>query len=497
MKMETSSEIQPTVEIQHDESFRDHLATVDERGKRKWVYAQKPKGKFYSIRTYVSWFFFILFFGLPFIKPGGRPLFLFNIPEAKFIIFGRIFWPQDFFIFGLTMITFIVFIILFTAAFGRLFCGWVCPQTIFMEMLFRKVEYLIEGNAAEQRLLKKAPWTADKIFKKGGKHLSFYLLSFIIANTFLAYVIGVDQLGKIIVEPVSQHFGGFMAVAIFSAVFYGVYAFFREQVCTVVCPYGRLQGVLLDRNSMIVAYDYKRGEPRSKFKKQARGELTGGDCIDCFQCVKVCPTGIDIRNGTQMECVGCTACIDACDKIMKSIDRPPGLIRYASENKIASGEKLHYTGRMKLYTVLLLILAGLLTTLLVTRKDVDGTIIRAAGMLYQERANDSLSNLYNIKIINKTDKNIPLTLRLENVPGRIIEAEGKAIELPKEDQAKGSFFIVLPGNMVKERKTKLLVGLYEGDKKITTLKTNFMGPIFVHESHEEQQHETENHNEHH
>ena len=460
-----------------DESFRDRMSTIDDKGKRKWVYAQKPKGRFYKIRSYVSWGFFIIFFGLPFIYIDGRPLFLFNIPEAKFIIFGKVFWPQDFFIFGLTMITFIVFIILFTAAFGRLFCGWVCPQTIFMEMLFRKVEYLIEGDAAAQKILKRSPWTANKIFRKTTKHFAFFLLSFIIANFFLSYIIGVKQLAKIINDPLAAHFGGFSSIIIFSGVFYGVYAFFREQACTVVCPYGRLQGVLLDRNSMIVAYDYKRGEQRGKFRK-GPAAVNFGDCIDCFQCVKVCPTGIDIRNGTQMECVACTACIDACDKMMKAVNRPTGLIRYASENGIANGKKLKYTGRMKFYTVLLFLLSGLLTILLLSRKDVDGTVIRAAGMLYQERGADSVSNLYNIKIINKTIKDIPLTLRLENASGRIIEAEGKTIAVPKEGQGKGSFFIVLPNNIINERKLKLQVGIYEGDKKITTLATNFMGPIY-------------------
>lgn len=460
-----------------DESFRDRMSTIDEKGKRNWVYAQKPRGRFYKIRTYVSWIFFVIFFGLPFIFVNGRPLFLFNIPEAKFIIFGKVFWPQDFFIFGLTMITFIVFIVLFTAAFGRLFCGWVCPQTIFMEMLFRKLEYLIEGDAASQKLLKRSPWTGKKIFRKASKHTAFFFLSFIIANFFLSYIIGVKQLEKIIREPLSEHFGGFTAIIIFSGVFYGVYAFFREQACTVICPYGRLQSVLLDRNSMIVAYDHKRGEPRSKFKKKL-ATLETGDCIDCFQCVKVCPTGIDIRNGTQMECVGCTACIDACDKMMKAVNKPTGLIRYASENGIETGKKLRYTGRMKLYTILLVVLTGLLTTLLLSRKDVDGTIIRAAGMLYQERGADSVSNLYNIKIINKTIKDIPLTLKLEDVEGRIIEAEGRSIALPKEGQGKGSFFIVLPNKIINERKLKLYVGLYEGDKKITMLSTNFMGPIY-------------------
>ncbi len=462
------------------DSFRDRIATVDEKGKRKWVFAQKPKGKFYNIRTWVSWGFFALFFALPFIKLNGRPLFLFNIPDAKFIIFGKIFWPQDFFIFGLTMVTFIIFIVLFTAAFGRLFCGWICPQTIFMEMLFRKAEYLIEGDAAKQKLLNKSPWTAEKIRKKVTKHIVFYLLAFIIANFFLAYIIGMDELLKIISEPVTEHFVGFMAILIFSAVFYGVYAFFREQICTVICPYGRLQGVLLDRNSMIVAYDYKRGEPRSKYKKVQAAELNTGDCIDCFQCVKVCPTGIDIRNGTQMECVGCTACIDACDKMMDAVGRPRGLVRYASENGIAEGNKLRYTGRMKFYTIILVVLTGLLSALLLSRKDIDGTIVRTRGQLYQERGTDSISNLYNIKIINKTIKNIPVTLKLEGDFGKTGHVQligSENILLKEEDQASGSFFIVLPKNVIDKRKLRLKIGLYEGDKKVTTISTNFMGPF--------------------
>jgi cytochrome c oxidase accessory protein FixG len=459
------------------ESFRDRLATVDEKGKRKWVFAKRPKGKFYNIRTWVSWGFFVLFFTLPFIKVNGRPLFLFNIPEARFIIFGKVFWPQDFFILGLTMITFIIFIVLFTAAFGRLFCGWVCPQTIFMEMLFRKVEYLIEGDASRQKLLQSQPWTVRKIRIKLAKQVAFYFLSFIIANFFLSYIIGMDQLIKIITEPPAEHVGGFMAMIIFSAVFYAVYAYFREQACTVICPYGRLQSVLLDRNSMIVAYDYTRGEPRGKYKKSQVASIDTGDCIDCFQCVKVCPTAIDIRNGTQMECVGCTACIDACNTMMDAVGKPKGLIRYASENGIANGKKLVYTGRMKFYTVILLLLTAVLTLLLATRKDVDGTIIRAGGMLYQERGTDSISNLYNIKIINKTIRDIPVTLKLEASPGSIIEADGRDIEVKREAQGKGSFFIVLPRSFITERKTKLKVGLYQGDKKIAELKTNFLGPF--------------------
>ena len=458
------------------ESFRDRIATVDASGKRKWVYAQKPKGRLYSLRTYISWFFFILFFSLPFVYIHGRPLFLFDVTQAHFIIFGKVFWPQDFFIFGLAMVTFIVFIVLFTAAFGRLFCGWVCPQTIFMEMFFRKIEYAIEGNAAEQRLLKQAPWTGKKIFKKASKHIVFYLMSFIIANFFLSYIIGITALGKIITEPVAEHIGGLFSILIFSGVFYAVYAFFREQACTVVCPYGRLQGVLLDRNSMIVAYDYKRGEPRGKFNKKVDRDL--GDCIDCMQCVKVCPTGIDIRNGTQLECVGCTACIDACNAMMDKINKPLGLIRYASENGIESRESLHFTGRMKLYSVLLSILLIILGFLLFTRKEVDATIMRTPGMLYQQRGIDSVSNLYNIKVANKTIHRVPLHLKLEGTSGRIeIIGEHNTISVKEEGQGAGTFFIVLPANIIHDRKTPIRIGLYDGAEKVDAITTNFLGPI--------------------
>jgi cytochrome c oxidase accessory protein FixG len=466
--------------IQHSnepttENFRDRIATVDESGKRKWIFAYQPKGRFYSIRTVLSLFYFVIFFGLPFIQIDGRPLFLFNVPNAKFIIFGKVFWPQDFFIFGMTMITFVFFIILFTAAFGRLFCGWACPQTNFMEMMFRKVEYLILGNAQKQQALQKAAWTASKTFKVVLKHLVFYLLSFIIANFFLAYIIGIKDLEKIIVEPVSEHMVGFSAILIFSAVFYAVYAFFREQACTVVCPYGRLQSVLLDKNSMIVAYDYKRGEPRGNAKKNHDQPL--GDCIDCHQCVRVCPTGIDIRNGVQMECVGCTACIDACNDVMVKIDKPKGLIRYASENTIASGESLHYTTRMKIYTGLCLLVLAILSVILFTRKDVDATIMRTPGQLFQERGTDSISNLYNIKVVNKTVDPIELSIRLNDGRGKIEIIGKQYIPIEKEGQGSGSFFVVLPNTHIKNRKTELELDLYEGEKKVGSIKTNFLGPV--------------------
>ena len=464
-----------TTKPDNHESFRDRLSTVDEKGKRKWVFALKPKGKYYNIRTILSFGFFALFFALPFIHVDGRPLFLFNIPEAKFHLFGKVFWPQDFFIFGLIMITFIFFIILFTAAFGRLFCGWACPHTIFMEMLFRKIEYFFLGNPNQQKALRKAPWSLNKIGRVGGKHLTFYGIAFVIANFFLAYVIGIEELEKIIVEPVSQHIVGFTSILAFSGIFYGVFAFFREQACTAVCPYGRLQSVLLDKNSMIVAYDYMRGEPRGNFKKIENTNL--GDCVDCNQCVEVCPTGIDIRNGVQMECVGCTACIDACNTVMFRLNKPEGLIRYASENSILKGEKLRFTTRMKLYSGVCILLLIVVSALLATRKDIGATVMRTPGILFQERGADSISNLYNIKMINKTVKPIPLTIKVENGNGNVEIIGNKYIAVKEEGQGSGSFFVVLPKTMIHNRKTNISLGLYEGEKKIAIVKTNFLGPV--------------------
>ncbi|MBI1780279.1 MAG: cytochrome c oxidase accessory protein CcoG [Sphingobacteriales bacterium] len=474
--METTKEIVRVKKEIDDTSFRDRVATVDAKGHRKWVFAQKPKGRFYRARTIVSWGFFLLFLTLPFIYVKGRPFFLFNIPKGKFILFGQVFWPHDFFVFAIGMVTFVVFIVLFTAAFGRLFCGWVCPQTNFMEMAFRKIEYLIDGDAASQKLLKNGPWNGTKIRKRLLKHGVFFLLSFIIANYFLAYIIGVKDLWKIITSPVSEHFGGFAAITIFSFVFYSVYAFFREQACTVVCPYGRLQGVLLDRNSMLVAYDYKRGEPRGKYDKRVERNI--GDCIDCHQCVKVCPTGIDIRNGTQLECVNCTACIDACDAIMTSISKPKGLIRYASENGIANHESLHYTTRMKMYTILLVVLVGILTTLLVTRAEFEATVMRSPGLLYQEMGKDSVSNLYNIRIANKSVKNIPVSIKLEGIPGRIqVIGNTGTVDVKEEAVGSGSFFVILPKNAIKQPKSKIMLGVYDNGKKIDEVNTNFLGPV--------------------
>lgn len=454
-----------------DQSFRDSVATISKEGKRNYITPQQPKGKLYNLRTYFSYFYLILFFTLPFIKIGGEPIFLFNILERKFIFFGVIFWPQDFFIFAIGLLTFLVFVILFTVAFGRLFCGWACPQTIFMEMVFRKFEYWIEGDAQNQRRLDAMSWNFEKIRKRGLKLIVFFTFSFLIANYFLAYIVGMDELLVLIKEGIFLHFGTFSSLIIFTFVFFFVYLWFREQVCIIICPYGRLQGVLLDKNSILVAYDYVRGEPRGKMSDT---RIDKGDCVNCAACVRVCPTGIDIRNGTQLECVNCTACIDACDDIMDHIGKPKGLIRYASENNIANKEKTRYTLRLKMYTVVLLGLLSFLATLLITRDDVSIRVMRTAGQMYQKQINGGISNLYNIKLANKTRKIIHLDLKLDNVEGEIQMIN--AITVPKESYFQTSFFIVLQPSQIKKRKTKIKIGVFQEGRKIETVTVSFLGP---------------------
>lgn len=466
---------QPTPQVPDPKgSFRDSISTITKEGKRNWIYPKKPKGKLYDRRTILSFFFLGALFAGPFLKVNGHPLMLFNVLERKFIIFGIAFWPQDFHLFVLAMLTFIVFIILFTALFGRLWCGWACPQTIFMEMVFRKIEYMIEGDYMQQKSLDAESKNPKKIRKKLLKNSIFFLLSFLIANTFLAYIIGIDELQHIIFDDPALHIGGLISIIVFTAVFYGVYTKFREQACIVVCPYGRLQGVLLDKNSVVIGYDYKRGEPRGKLHKGE--ERKNGDCIDCHQCVHVCPTGIDIRNGTQLECVNCSACIDACDDIMDKIEKPRGLIRYTSEDAIATGAKFKVTTRIIGYSIVLSILLGTLVWLIATRNDVEATILRTPGMLWQEQSGNKVSNLYNVKIVNKTFHELPIDIQIVSPEGQVKWIGTGVTKLKEQDISEGEFFIILDKSIIKTTKTKLRIKVMSNNKVVDETETNFIGP---------------------
>jgi len=460
------------------EKYRESIATVDEKGKRVWIYPKKPSGNYHKARVVTTIILLALLFAGPFLKAGGQPLFLFNVFERKFLIFGQAFWPQDFILLAITLITFFVFIILFTVVFGRIWCGWMCPQTLFMEMVFRKIEYLIEGDMAAQRRLAKAPWSFRKIWKKTLKHVVFMMIALLIAHTLMAYLIGVEEVWAVVHDSPFKHLSGFLGMAGFTGVFYWLFAFFREQACIAVCPYGRLQGVLLGKDSIVVAYDWERGEPRGHLKKHGQPVSTEqGDCVDCNLCVQVCPTGIDIRNGTQLECVNCTACIDACDDVMIKVGKPEGLIRFASYNSIRDGILKLWNARVISYTVVLVLLLSVLSFALITRSDVETTMLKVSGTLFQ-REPGLITNLYNVEFVNKTFGELKLDARIESPSyAMLYKVDGKAVVVPAEGMVKSVYFIKIPESEITNARTVVRVGIYQNGNKVETLKVKFIGPV--------------------
>jgi cytochrome c oxidase accessory protein FixG len=465
---------------EYDEEFRNTIATVDETGKRVWMFPKKPAGELHRWRIVVTTILLALFFAGPFASIGGQPLLLLNFIDRRFVIMGQVFWPQDFFLLALTLITLFVFIILFTVVFGRIWCGWACPQTLFMEMVFRKIEYWIEGDANDQRRLAKAPWTTRKLVKKGVKHFLFILISVIISHTAMAYLIGIEEVARIVSQPPIDHLAGFIGLVAFTGIFYGVFAWFREQACIAVCPYGRLQGVLLVKDSIVVAYDWIRGEPRGKLKKNDPATVKG-DCIDCKLCVHVCPTGIDIRNGTQLECVNCTACIDACDDVMVKIGKPKGLIRFASYNSIKDGISKLISPRVIGYSLVLLALVSLLGFMIFTRSEIETTALKVPGTLYQRTETGNITNLYNIEFVNKTFDPVSLTVKVEQPTNFTIRKVGDPeTEVPPGEMLKGVYFLESPADKVTSAKMVVVLGIYRGNEKLETVKVKFIGPVHSH-----------------
>ncbi|MDR1876042.1 MAG: cytochrome c oxidase accessory protein CcoG [Flavobacteriaceae bacterium] len=467
------------------ETFRENLSTAEGSGKRKWVFAKKPKGKFARYRDIVSAILLVLLFVFPFIRINGNPLFLFDILNRQFYIFGAYFSPSDFYLFAIGLVTTIVFITVFTVIYGRIFCGWICPQTIFMENVFRKIEYLVEGDRNKQIRLDKQGWDSEKVRKRLLKWTLFAVVSFVISNLLFSYVLGTDELKKLILEGPSESPTIFIVLLIFSALFYFVFAWFREQVCTFVCPYGRLQGVLIDKDTVNIAYDFVRGEGtagRAKWRKnEDRNAVGKGDCIDCDQCVAVCPTGIDIRNGSQLECVNCTACIDACDEVMIKVGLPAGLIRYASENMLEKRTKFKFTPRVIAYTVVLFVLISVCTSLLFIRSNVETKFLKIVGTQFTLE-NDLVVDEYQYIFINKTTEKKKLNVRVLHPESAEIFLIGHGTEftIDSKQTLKGTATVKIPQSDLKKTKEEITIGIFDDKgQKVDEYKTNFIGPSKV------------------
>lgn len=458
-------------------------ATLNDKGpvlpskgkKRQWIYAKKPSGTFFNARQWVGYSLLLFLFAAPFIKINGNPFVMFNIVERKFSIFGKMFFPQDLYIFVFGTLIILVGIVLFTAIFGRVWCGWTCPQTIFMELVFRRIEYWIEGDWTQQRKLNEGANTDARAWKKLLKHTIFLAISFIISNIFLSYIIGVDALYKIITDPVESHVGGLISIVVFTLLFYAVFAFVREIVCTTICPYGRFQGVLLDDQSLTVAYNEKRGEPRGKHRK-GQDMSTQGDCIDCNLCVHVCPTGIDIRKGIQLECVNCTACVDACDAVMEKINKPKKLIGFYSLGEI-EGKKDFKKNRVRhiIYGVILFFLIGGFGFMIFNRAPIGGALLRATGSTYQIREDGTVSNLYTLELINKSGKDIDFKLIPEDSRMKIQMVNNINV-LGKDGSAKLSLFLISDSDYIEKYKTNVRINIISDGKVVEKLKTTFIAP---------------------
>lgn len=428
------------------------LPTLNADGTRNRIRPRLYDGRLLRARRWVAWALMALFVGLPLLRVGGKPAILLDVVKREFVLFGRTFLATDGVLLMLLMLSIFVTVVLTTALVGRAWCGWACPQTVYMEFLFRPLERLFEGPREAQLRLDKT----GANFRRVAKNVVYLALAFGLANVFLAYFVGTDALRRWVLEAPTQHWGGFSVVMVTTGLVFFDFAYFREQMCTVVCPYARLQSVLLDPKSLVVGYDGKRGEPRSKGKAKEPGH---GDCIDCQACVVACPTGIDIRQGLQLECIACGQCADACDSIMDRIHKPQGLIRYASQAAFETGKQSPVLRpRVAIYG---LVLVGLLATLLLVGGKPSAseiTLLRGLGAPFSENG-DQVINQLRLKVHNRTNSPRSFGVTVLGMPGARVVAPELPLLVAPSQQAVANFFVVAPRSELHgSRRIQLRIG---------------------------------------
>ena len=408
------------------------LSTLNADGSRRWLRPKLSTGRWLNRRRGVGYALIALFVVLPHLRIGGRPPILLDIGAREFTFWGTTLYPTDTLLLALLVVSIFLTVFFLTALFGRVWCGWACPQTVYMELVFRPVERFFDGRPGQRR--KQGGWRGP------AKIATFVLLSLFLAHTFLAYFVRTDELRQWVTQSPLEHPIPFLIVVAVTGLMLFDFGFFREQLCIVACPYGRFQSVMLDRDSLIVGYDRRRGEPRGKLRRKPGGDTALpvlGDCIDCKLCVTTCPTGIDIRDGLQLECVNCTQCIDACDSVMDKIGRPRGLIRYSSERSLEDGERRYFRPRIIVYPVIVLVLMSIFVGLLATRADAFVSILRGRGLPFTVMADGAVANPIRVKIQNRTEQPATYTLSIPDLPAaRLLGATEPLVVEPGETLSK-------------------------------------------------------------
>ncbi|HEX5101531.1 MAG TPA: cytochrome c oxidase accessory protein CcoG [Polyangiaceae bacterium] len=410
------------------------LPTLNADGTRRWIHPRLYRGPKWRARRVAAWALMALFTGLPWMRVGEKPVVLLDVPKREFTLFGHTFLPTDGVLLMLLLLSIFVTVVLATALVGRAWCGWACPQTVYMEFLYRPLEWLFDGTPDGKR----SGTVLRGGLRRAAKYALYLVVSAFLGNTFLAYFVGTDALVRWSMRSPFEHPAPFLVMAIVTGLTFFDFAYFREQMCTVICPYARIQSVLLDRQSLVVGYDARRGEPRSKGKSKPGS----GDCIDCFACVKACPTGIDIRQGLQLECVACAQCVDACDSIMDRIKKPRGLVRYAAQQSLEGGTPARLVRpRVLAYAALLAVLVVALVATARTRGDAEVTVLRGLGAPFEMREGLAVNQI-RVKVRNRSDAPRRYRIELFDAPGARLIAPENPFEVAADAQRSTSVFVM-------------------------------------------------------
>jgi len=447
------------------------LPTLNEDGSRRWIRPKPSHGSYAKVRRVVAYGLMLVFFLIPHLRMGGKPLILLDIPRRQFTLFGTTFLPTDTMLLMLLLASIIIAIFLMTALFGRVWCGWACPQTVYMEFLFRPIERLVEGGRSGSLALDKqrSHFHPRRLLK----YAIYVVLAVFLAHTFLAYFVGTEALAQWIRRSPADHPTSFLLMAGTALAIFGDFAYFREQTCLVACPYGRMQSVLLDRQSLIVAYDPTRGEPRMKGKARPEG---AGDCIDCGACVTTCPTGIDIRDGLQMECIHCTQCADACDEIMTRVGKPKGLIRYSSR-ELLEGHKRHLIRpRTVLYPLALALFLGAFTYALATRDAADVTVLGGQGEPFTRQADGQIANQLRVKIANRTHEDHDYRIEVAGATDGSVVVPQNPLRVASGQSAETPLFVLLPRSVFHDGEHRVTVRVSDGAGFSTSVAYRLVGP---------------------